>query len=228
MLDSLYSLLQFTDGLFPSGGFAHSFGLEAYAQSGLLKSREDAFALIAYHLEAALAPCDGAAVALALEAARLDDLKSLCRLDLTLDAMKVARQFREASRQMGRQMLRVAVGCVEHPVVMDYSRALESEEAQGHHAIVFGLVGACRGWEKRSAITAFLYSGAALLTHAAVRLIPLGQRDGQWLLTALEPCVSRLTETALERGEDDLSSFEPALEIRGMQHERFDGRMFRS
>jgi urease accessory protein UreF len=36
-LAALLATLQFADGLFPSGGFAHSFGLETYAQDGAVR-----------------------------------------------------------------------------------------------------------------------------------------------------------------------------------------------
>src|SRR5207247_461213 len=37
--DALLALLQLGDGLFPAGGFAHSFGLETYAQEGRVRDR---------------------------------------------------------------------------------------------------------------------------------------------------------------------------------------------
>ena len=33
----LLALMQFADGLFPAGGFAHSFGLETYVQDGRVR-----------------------------------------------------------------------------------------------------------------------------------------------------------------------------------------------
>jgi urease accessory protein len=37
----LLSLLHFGDSAFPTGGYAHSFGLETYCQAGLVRGRED-------------------------------------------------------------------------------------------------------------------------------------------------------------------------------------------
>ena len=63
--DSLLGLLQLCDGLCPVGGFAHSFGLETYAQAGLLADRRSLETLLAAHLEGSAGPADGAAAALA-------------------------------------------------------------------------------------------------------------------------------------------------------------------
>jgi urease accessory protein len=62
---ALLALLQFADGLFPAGGFAHSFGLETYAQEGRVRDRAGLEAFIAAHLEGSAGPCDAVAVALA-------------------------------------------------------------------------------------------------------------------------------------------------------------------
>src|SRR5439155_26795791 len=60
---ALLTLLQFADGLFPAGGFAHSFGLETYVQDGRVRDREGFEAFIAAHLEGSAGPADAAAAA---------------------------------------------------------------------------------------------------------------------------------------------------------------------
>ena len=61
------------------------------------------------HLEGAAGPGDAtAAVARPARASSAGDIGGLRGLDATLEAMKPARELREASRQMGRQTLRVA------------------------------------------------------------------------------------------------------------------------
>ena len=52
----LLALLQLGDGLFPAGGFAHSFGLETYAQEGRVRDRAGLEAFVAAHLEGAAGP----------------------------------------------------------------------------------------------------------------------------------------------------------------------------
>src|SRR5438445_5099831 len=107
---SLLTLLQFADGLFPAGGFAHSFGLETYVQDGRVRDREGFEAFIAAHLEGSAGPADAAAAAIAARLARDGDADSWVALDARLDAMKSVPELRTASRQMGRQTLRIAAG----------------------------------------------------------------------------------------------------------------------
>jgi urease accessory protein len=77
-------------------------------------------------------------------------------------------------------------------------------------------------------VTAFLYSTTALLVGAALRLLPMGQLEGQAVLWSLHPVIERVAREASERPPADLWSFTPGLDIQGMLHERLDARLFRS
>ena len=69
----LLSLLHFGDSAFPTGGYAHSFGLETYCQAGLVRGREDLERFLLAQLEGSSGPCDAtAAVGVLLAAARQD------------------------------------------------------------------------------------------------------------------------------------------------------------
>src|SRR2546425_8870204 len=55
------ALLQLADGLFPAGGFAHSFGLETYVQEGRVDDAAGLEAFVVAHLEGGAGPCDAVA-----------------------------------------------------------------------------------------------------------------------------------------------------------------------
>jgi len=142
--------------------------------------------------------------------------------------MKVVREFREGSRQMGRQTLRVAARLTGDGHLAGYLEAVDARRAAGHHAIAFGMTAGVLGWEAEAAATAFLYSTTALLVGAALRLLPIGQLEGQSVLWSLHPVIERVAREAAERAPGDLWSFTPGQDIQGMLHERMDARLFRS
>lgn len=222
------SLLQFADGLFPSGGYAHSFGLEDYVQAGEIRDMAGVEAFVHAHLEGTAGPCDAVAVVAALALGERGDLDGCLSLDETLDAMRPIAEFREASRQMGRQTLRVAAALTDHPLLRAVSEFVEAGRTPGHHPLAFGLAGSALGWPAEAAPRAYLYSTTALLVGAALRLLPLGQLDGQRILWASGPLIERLSRATEGKGPADLWSFAPGLEIAGMRHARLDGRLFRS
>jgi urease accessory protein len=225
---ALLSLLQFSDGLFPAGGFAHSFGLETYVQDGRVRDRHDLEMFVAAHLEGSAGPADSAAVAVAVGIARRNDPAEWLALDARLDAMKTVPEFRTASRQMGRQALRIAVALVEDPFLGRLARAVDDERAAAHHATVFGAAVGRDGADPERAAAAYLYATAALLVGAGLRLIALGQLDGQRVLAATRGRIERLARAAAPATAEGLWSFNPALEIAGTRHATLDMRLFRS
>ncbi|MBI4638903.1 MAG: hypothetical protein HY727_21410 [Candidatus Rokubacteria bacterium] len=230
---TLLLLLQFADGLFPAGSFAHSFGLETCAREGLVRDRAGLEAFVATHLEGAAGPADAVAVAVGSRLARSGDLGGSIELDERLDAMKWVPEFRAASRQMGRQTLRVAAaiggaGDGADPFLAELARAADEGLAPGHHAVAFGAAVGRGGADPERAALAFLYSTSALLVGAGLRLLPLGQLDGQRALAAMRSRIERLAARAAAARVEDMWSFNPDHEIAGVRHATLEVRLFRS
>jgi urease accessory protein len=228
MTETWLALLQFTDGLFPAGGFAHSLGLETYVQDGIVSDREGLETFVIAHLEGSAGPSDAVAVTQAVRLATAEDVASWVALDERVDAMKAVPELRAASRQMGRQTLRVAAALGADPFLTAIERAVADGLTPGHHPVSFGAALGRAGVEPELAAGAYLYSTAALLVGAGLRLIALGQLDGQRVLATMRPRIARLAATAATASVDDMWSFNPALELAAIRHATLDARLFRS
>jgi urease accessory protein len=227
-MDKFLTLLQFADGLFPAGAYAHSFGLESYVQSGTVSSAESVEHFLRTYLGSSAAPTDLVGLLCAWKAGKSEDLGACIALDETLDAMKTASELREASRQMGRQTLRVVNHFANHALLSEFGAAVAADLSPCHHAIVFGMIGAAMDWPGPEMARAFLYSTSAALVGAALRLLPLGQLAGQRILWNIEPRIAQLAEAAQGKTPEDMWSFAPALEIASMRHATLEARLFRS
>jgi urease accessory protein len=227
-MDRFLSLLQFADAFFPAGAYAHSFGLETCVQSGEIKEAAGVQSFLRAYLEGSAAPTDAIALVCARRAATRDDIETCLTIDETLDAMKTASELRDASRQMGRQTLRVATHLSQHSALANLASAVAVDATPGHHSMVLGMIGGVLGWDALEMIGAYLYSTSAALVGAALRLLPLGQLAGQRILWNLHPVIVRLAGEAQDKTLGDIWSFAPALEIAGMRHARLEARLFRS
>jgi urease accessory protein len=69
---------------------------------------------------------------------------------------------------------------------------------------------------------------AANLISTGVRLVPLGQTDGQRILAALEPVVAATAERALVTTLDDVGGAAFRADLASMRHETQYTRLFRS
>ena len=226
--DPRLRLLQFADGLFPAGGYAHSFGLETYVHEGRVRDGTGVLAALQTHLAGSAGPCDAAAVARAVRIGARADLDDAIALDLELDALRPAVELREASRQMGRQTMRIAVALVSSRFLVAFSDHAEATRAPCHHPLVFGLVGGVLGWRVLDATQAYLHANAAAFVSAALRLLSLGQLEAQQILWAAGEVIDRLARDAAREPAEPLWSFTPGLEIAAMRHRRLDARLFRS
>lgn len=74
----------------------------------------------------------------------------------------------------------------------------------------------------------YVHAFLANLISAAVRLVPLGQTDGQAVLAALTPLAREIAQEALTMDLDDMASSCFALDIAAMQHETQYSKVFRT
>lgn len=78
------------------------------------------------------------------------------------------------------------------------------------------------------ALAAFLQALVANWVSAGIRLVPLGQSDGQRVLAALEPAVAAAAERALLTGLDGFGSATFRADLASLHHETQYTRLFRS
>jgi urease accessory protein len=94
--------------------------------------------------------------------------------------------------------------------------------------VVLGVRSARQGIPVSLALPAFLQSYIANLVTAGVRLIPLGQTDGQLAIAALEKAVLAASAQARKATIDDLGSSAFMVDLASMAHETQYTRLFRS
>jgi len=214
---SLLHLLQLTDSAFPTGAFAHSFGLETYIVRGVVRTAATLEAFIANTLLNAVAPGDGVACAV-ISRAGADWQDSVRRLDRRLTAMKIVTESREASRALGTRFLRTATRLFSLPRAACYLGDVEAKSLHGHMSLAYGLV--CRDleWPVQPALAAWFRHYCGALVSVGVRLIPLGQTEGQVLLARLGASILDAVALALARDIGDMASFAPGQELAGIMH----------
>ena len=224
---SLLNGLRFVDSFFPSGGYAFSSGLEAAVQGGAVRNAEDLSRYVVESLTIGIGEREAVAVGLAHDAYVSGSLEIAFKVDRELEAMKLGRESRTASRQMGRQVMRLAADQLSRqPLIEDYLAAVEAEQTPGHLAVSLGLTLAAAGWSKEDSIAAFLYQTATGFVAAAMKLLPLGQREGQRLLESWIEVIEPISHKAAH--QQVLQSWSPIQDIYTMRHSRLESRLFRS
>jgi urease accessory protein len=140
------ALLLLADGRFPSGGHAHSSGVEAACAAGEIRDVDSLAAFVTARLSTqGLVDAAFAAAAAARPAA-------WSQLDAALDARTVSPRLRAVSRALGRQLLRAG-----QRVWPDASlERLRVMNRAPHQAIAFGAIARAAGLDARDAANCVL------------------------------------------------------------------------
>jgi urease accessory protein len=203
-----WMLLQLADSAFPTGGFAHSAGLEAMLQAGEVDHIDGFCAELIEQTAHGALPLVAAAWG---EPERLSELDALARA--TLWSHVAAR----ASRAQGRALADLA------------SRAMGvvvPALADGHLAPVFGFVARALDVARADTLAAFLHLSVRGVLSAAVRLGACGPSEAQSIHLRLHPALERAL--ASDCSLDQLAQTSPVVELVQAAHDRLYSRLFQS
>lgn len=228
MNNALLSLLQLSDPTLPIGGYAHSAGLETYVQSGVVKDRATAKEFVIQMLTRNLQHTDGALVSLSYDAAAQHDVDRIIQLDNLCTAVKLPMEMRQASNKLGLRLMKIFQPLCDNPIANQYSDAIKSQAATGHHCIAFGIYAQAMQVQKKEALTGYYYNAAAGFVINSVKLVPLSQQHGQEILFSLQGLINEVAEASLAPSEEDIGLCCTGFDIRSMQHERLYSRLYMS
>jgi urease accessory protein len=133
----------------------------------------------------------------------------------------------EASQQ-GTSSLATLRAAWPDPLIDWFSEELRRRRIQPALPVVIGVRSAAQGLPAGVALRAFLNAFVANLVTVGVRLIPLGQTDGQRAIAELEDTVLAASEHAMTATIDDLGSAALMVDLASMSHETQYTRLFRS
>jgi urease accessory protein len=211
MQNWLPHLLHLSDPTLPIGAYTHSNGLETYVQQGLITNGGEAALYIRNMLEHNLPYNDALFAALAYKAS--SDAEALALLEDECTALKAPVELRQASQKLGIRLLKL-FGDRQYSIK--------------HYCLVYGVYACKLGIPLEEALTAFYYNAATGMVTNCVKLVPLGQQEGQQILLSLLSLLPELTNKTLNIPRELAGRCSFAFDIRSMQHERLYSRLYMS
>lgn len=213
---------QLIDSAFPSGGFAHSAGLEASVQHGHVVDSADvhAFAL------QALAQC--ARSALPIVTASHDRPDGLVDLDELSDVFLSNPVANRASRAQGRALLTCAARSFPAEEIASIETELKTRGLAGHYAALFGRVFRALDVNRIDTQQAFLFIAARGVTSAAVRLGLVGAYDAQTMQADVASHIDVAIRDCGALALHDIAQTAPLIDLFQSTHDRLYSRLFQS
>lgn len=225
---NLLRLLQLSDPTLPIGGFAHSSGLETYVQLGIVNSAGTAKDFITAMLSQNLKYTDASFASLSYYATEEENRNEIIHLDDLCTAIKLPKEIREASQKLGTRLMKIFFPLCENSIASLYHNAIRTREVTGHYSIAYGMFASIFKIPLKDALRAFYYNASVGMVTNAVKLIPLGQQEGQKILFSLHDMIETLAEESILPDKELLGRSCTAFDIRCMQHETLYSRLYMS
>jgi urease accessory protein len=223
---SLVRLMTWLSPSFPVGAFSFSHAIEAAAEAGLVADRAGLVDWIGGVLAFGAGRLDAALFRMAYEAASGDgDLPEVVE---AADLHRGTAELALEARVQGQAFLDGVLASWPLPRLAALAEAARAPGRPVAYPVAVALAAAAHEVPLRPALAAFLHAFVANLVSAAVRIVPLGQTDGQRAIAALEPAVAAAVEAALAPGPVLLGNAALMVDFCSMAHERQWTRLFRS
>ncbi|WP_240938674.1 urease accessory protein UreF [Arenibacter sp. 6A1] len=224
----LLELLHISDPTLPIGGYSHSNGLETYIQQNKVKDVVTTTEFVKNMLLYNYKFNDGVFVRDAFYLAQKNDLEALLELDNESHALKTPMEVREGSLKLGTRLLKIYVRLHDFKLMHDFYQAVKEKKTPGHFSVVFGMITALLGAEIIDVLSSFYYNAAVNMVTNSVKMVPLGQMDGQEILYKLHEFINIVAHETLTIDEEMRGLCNPAFDIRCMQHENLYSRLYMS
>jgi len=219
-------LLQLISPNLPTGAFTYSQGVEWAVECGWITNRKQTRQWLQSVMRDSLQYLELPVLLRLYEAARRDNHADFQYWSRWLYASRESLELRKEERQRARALRTVLSnlpGSHAWPELEDWQDALLSSQLAG-----FAL--AAQHWHipLTELLQAYTWSWLENAVVVAIKLVPLGQTDGQYLLYELGTEIGVLVEHAASIEDDMIGASTPALAIASSLHETQYSRLFRS
>jgi urease accessory protein len=216
-----WRVLQLADSGFPTGGFAHSGGLEAAVQQGEVRGREG----LERFARELLWQAGHGALPLLSEAWR--EPSTLAVLDARAEAFLTNHVANRASRTQGRAFLDTCSRIFPGPVA-PLRQAARAQGLRYHHSPLFGAVLRALDIELSDAQQLHLSLTLRGTLSAAVRMGLVGTHESHQLQHQCAPLLDEVLGACAGLGVESLAQTSPLLDLLGATHDRLYSRLFLS
>jgi urease accessory protein len=220
--DGLIPLLRLVSPSLPIGAYAGSEGLEYAVDAGWIANEDDALAWIGGRLRHALSRLDVPLLARVQRAWQRDDRDEVLRWCRFLCACRESAELLAQDRSLGSSLLRLLAD-------LDVAGAgwlREREDAT--FLAAFALAAVRWSIPLEHAAEGYLFAWSEAQVAAAIKLIPLGQTQGQRILGGLADCIPDCVARGLALDDDEIGFSETGVAIASSRHEHQYSRLFRS
>ena len=217
-MQPLLKLLQITSPSLPVGAFSFSQGLEWAVEAGWLSDKDDLQQWLQEQLDGTMAQQELPLLIRLYNAYQLGDADTIRLWDQTVLAMRETSELRNEERQRGRALT---------TLITNLGFEADAVEAASQ---LSGFARYCvyEHVSLQHTLQGYAYSWLDNQVTAGIKLVPLGQSQGQTILYQMGDDIQRAVDVALSVSDDEIGYASPRLAMASSFHEVQYCRLFRS
>ncbi len=227
-ISALLNLLHIADPNLPIGGYSHSNGLETYVQQGKVNSPETTATFIKNMLKSSIVHNDASYIRLVYEALEKGDFNEVKKVDDECSAQKSPKEIREGSYKLGARLFKIFTEKNDHPMLKELVKYITENEEIGNYPIVYAVICFISDISLEEALTGFFFSTASGMVTNAVKLVPLGQLQGQTVLFEIQGYIEEWVKKTINLDKKLIGLASVGFDLRSMQHEKLFSRLYMS
>ena len=218
---ALARLMQLISPSLPIGAYSYSQGIEWAVEAGWINNREALKQWLVGLAETGMQYLDLPILKRLMAAWIILDIEKLTYWNDYLIASRETRELRLEEIQRGKAFCQLLISL--EPETLQYRSILEKSQIAGYSY-------ACCAWQISFDRAAFglIWGWLENQVLCAVKIIPLGQTDGQKLIFELSSLIPQIVSKAATVDDYELGASSVALAIASAQHETQYTRLFRS
>jgi urease accessory protein len=213
---------------FPTGSYSYSHAIEWAVEAGDIHDRESLVDWLDVDLRCGSGRNEAIFFMEAVRCTIKADCEKLLKVAELAAAFRGTAEFALETSQQAASCLVTLRRVWPDPFVETLSELLSEFKISPTLSVVLGVRTARQDIPAALALPAFLQSYLANLITAGVRLVPLGQTDGQLGIAELESAVVSVAAQAEEATIHDLGSAAFLIDLASASHETQYTRLFRS